>query len=285
MEFKKTDKNYELIISNKDTINLSLVYNRQFFELFGFHDFHVNSFGENEPVMGDTVVSDDMSDLYQGSLDLDETDTDLIIASEMLGRERIPDGYSQLPLNLKQQGGSILDTIENSLVGVYNKYSKYLSFSTEKETIQEELVDPKIPSKDIRVTFPKTSYEVTPLSEMGRESVSLFRFSTGMKYQELEQLAKDLIYQLQYLENEGVAFKEVNMTSIYNINGRYVIVDGENCIMRKTESQKTAMYRSIYTLFILLMGKTRDDSIFVVPYTKLYYMLRRLDTDNVFEWI
>ena len=52
MEFKKTGENYIITIPNKDSINLSLVYNRQFFELFDFRDFHVNSFGENVPVVG-----------------------------------------------------------------------------------------------------------------------------------------------------------------------------------------------------------------------------------------
>ena len=287
MEFKKTDENYIITIPNKDSINLSLVYNRHFFELFDFRDFHVNSFGENVPVVGKTPVLKKTSDIYQGSIDLDENEDDLEIATKMLGKEKIPDGYSQLPLNVNQQGGSLLDTVENSLNDVYDKYSKYLSFSSKKETIQEELVDPKIPSKDVRITFPKTSYDVMPLIKLitQGDSESLFRFSTGMNYYELEQISKDLIFQLQYFENEGVIFNEINESSIYKINGRYLIIDGENCIMRKTDSQKTDMNRSIYKLLINLMGKTRDDSIFVVPYTKLYYMLHRLDGDNIFLWI
>jgi len=287
MEFKKTGENYIITIPNKDSINLSLVYNRQFFELFDFRDFHVNSFGENVPVVGKTPVSKKSTDVYQGSRDLDEDETDLIIASELLGKEKIPDGYSQLPLNVNQQGGSLLDTVENSLNDVYDKYSKYLTLSSKKETIQEELVDPKIPSKDIRVTFPKTSYDVMPLTTLitRGDSESLFRFSTGMNYHELEQLSKDLIFQLQYFENEGVVFNEINESSIYKINGRYLIIDGESCIVRKTDSQKTDMNRSIYKLLINLMGNTRDDSIFVVPYTKLFYMLHRLDGENIFLWI
>ena len=217
----------------------------------------------------------------------EENEDDLEIATKMLGKEKIPDGYSQLPLEIPQQGGSLLDTVENSLNDVYDKYSKYLTFSSKKETIQEELVDPKIPSKDVRITFPKTSYDVMPLIKLitQGDSESLFRFSTGMNYYELEQISKDLIFQLQYFENEGVIFNEINESSIYKINGRYLIIDGENCIMRKTDSQKTDMNRSIYKLLINLMGKTRDDSIFVVPYTKLYYMLHRLDGDNIFLWI
>jgi hypothetical protein len=288
MEFKETDKNYLLSIPNKDSINISVVYSRHFFELFDFRDFHVNSFGENVPVVGKTSVPKKSTDIYQGSHDLDEDETDLIIASEIIGKEKTPDGYSQLPLEIPQKGGSIIDTVENSLNDVYDKYSKYLSLPQKKESVQKELVDPNIQSKDVRVTFPKTMFHVKPLTELmtkGSSHQSIFHFSTGFDYHEIEQLVKDITFQLQYFENEGVVFKEINETSIYKINGRYLIIDSENCTTLSSKSQKDDMNRSIYKLFISMMGKTRDDSIFMVPYTKLYYMLRRLDVDNHLLWV
>ena len=186
MEFKETDKNYLLSIPNKDSINISVVYSRHFFELFDFRDFHVNSFGENVPVVGKTSVPKKSTDIYQGSHDLDEDETDLIIASEIIGKEKTPDGYSQLPLEIPQKGGSIIDTVENSLNDVYDKYSKYLSLPQKKESVQKELVDPNIQSKDVRVTFPKTMFHVKPLTELmtkGSSHQSIFHFSTGFALQ------------------------------------------------------------------------------------------------------
>jgi len=287
-EFKKTDKNFIMVIPNNERFNISLVYNRHFFELFDFHDFHVNSFGENIPIItNNTNKSSTSSGVLQGSRDLDESDDDLQIATKILGKEKIPDGYSQLPLPIKQKGGSILDTVENSLTDTYHKYSKYLSLSSEKETLKEELVDPSIRNKEIRITFPDSSFHVTPLTDMitNGDDHSIFTFSTNVDYHEIEQIAKDLIFQLQYFENEGIIFQDLSTSSIFKINDRYLILDSKNMVMLNDKKQKSQMYKSIYKMFIVLMGKTRNDSIYIVPYTKLYYMLHRLETEDCFAWI
>jgi hypothetical protein len=275
--FKKNDENFTITIPNNENINISLVYNRAFFGLFDFDDYHVNSFGKDVQ-----IVSDQLS--YKERIDLDESDDDLRIATEILGREKLPDGYSQLPL---QFGGSILDSLENSLTSAYDKYSKFFTTSPKTETFAEELVDPSIQNKEVRVTFPKRHFEVTPLSALitASNTPSIFKFSSHFDYHEIEQLAKDLIYQLKYFENEGVGFQDITVDSIFKIQDRYLIIDSQKLVMFKGRSEHSSMHKSVYNLIITLMGQTRNDSLYIVPYTKLYYMLHRLELEDVFEWV
>lgn len=285
-QIKVTSKNYIIDILNQDKLNVSLLYDRSFFSLFHFQDFHVNSYGENEPI-GETTKK---GMLKQGSVDLDESD--LSIATEILGKEKAPDGYSQLPLQLNTQKGgekSLLADVEHSLTSIRDKYSKYLSLSldSKKEPLQEELVDSTIRNKDIKVTFPKELYSVEHLPSLIKTgtSSSLSHFSTNFDYYELEQIIKDLIFQLAYFQNEGIVFSEINADSIYKINDRYLLLDSQNMVLFKEEKQKKFMYNSLYGLLIQLMGKTRDDSIYVVPYSKLYYCMHRLEKENTLLWI
>ena len=281
--FKTTDKNFLITIPNNDNINVSVVYDRHFFGLFDFEDYHVNSFGKNIPI-GSEPLSSKSSIPYQGNADLDESDDDLQIATEILGKEKVPDGYSLLPL---QAGGSMMDTIEQSLTDTYDKYRKYLTIPSKTETVKEDLVSPAIRNKEVRVTFPKNSFHVTPLSDMiiTGDDPSIFTFSTHFDYYEIEQLVKDIIFQIHYFENEGVVFKDITIESIYKVQDRYLLIDSANIETFQGQSQQTTMNQSIYKLVIALMGKTRNDSLYVVPYTKLYYMLHRLEHEDIFAWI
>ena len=284
-QLKVTSKNYIIDILNQDKLNVSLLYDRSFFSLFHFQDFHVNSYGENEPI----GVTTKKGVIKQGSMDLDESD--LSIATEILGNEKVPDGYSQLPLQLTPQKGgqSFLKDMENSLTSVQSKYSKYFSLPTDskKEPLKEELTDSTMNNKDIKVTFPKEFYSVEHLPSLLKTgtSSSFSHFSTNLDYYELEQIIKDLIFQLDYFQNEGIVFSEINADSIYKINDRYLLIDSTNMVLFKEEKQKKFMYDSLYQLLVNLMGKTLDDSMYIVPYSKLYYCMHRLDKEKVFLWI
>ena len=226
----------------------------------------------------------DSSIEHQGSTDLDENDDDLQIATEILGKEKIPDGYSQLPL---QSGGSLFQSIQESFHDTYGKFSKYFRSSSQTETVKEELVDPTIQNKDVRVIFPKKDFHVTPLSDMLSisDDPSIFTFSTHFDYHEIEQFVKDMIFQLDYFENEGVVFKDITVDSIFKIQDRYLIIDSAQLDTFQDPSQQKTMNKSIYKLIIALMGKTRNDSLYIVPHTKLYYALHRIEHENIIAWI
>ena len=49
-ELKETNENYIIKIAKQKHMNVSLVYNRNFLNIFGFEDFRVHSHGENEPI-------------------------------------------------------------------------------------------------------------------------------------------------------------------------------------------------------------------------------------------
>ena len=46
-ELKETNENYIIKITKQKHMNVSLVYNRNFLNIFGFEDFRMHSHGEN----------------------------------------------------------------------------------------------------------------------------------------------------------------------------------------------------------------------------------------------
>ena len=251
-ELNETEKYYTLKIKNQDKLNVSQVYNRHFFELFGFTDFHINSFGENESLQ--ETVSKKKQPPLQGSISLEEDESDLSIATELLGREKYPNGYSTLPLKVKG-GNSFLNSAEQTLTRYYDKYRKDADLPPiQKETHKEEIVDPSLKNKDIKVSFPKSDFKVEHLpSLLQKNEEYIDKFPSSLTYYDLENVIKDFIIQLDYLENEGVIYSSIDISSVYRINNRYVILDSDKLVLDKRENQTLHLYSSLYDFLLNFM--------------------------------
>jgi len=290
-ELKETNENYIIKIAKQKHMNVSLVYNRNFLNIFGFEDFRVHSHGENEPIEYPEAETEDGT-LLQGSVEQKDDDSDLNLATDLLGPPRVPNGYSSYPLKEETQKGgnkhvySFLGSVENTL----SKYMKNWSIrsSEEKEPLKEELEDPNIVNKDIELLFPKMDYSVKQVSSLlatGSNNEFIDQFATSLSYDTMEQIVKDLLVQLDYLENEGVIYSNLDLASLYEINGRYVILNSGLLEMYTNKKQKKHLYMSIFHLLVELIGKSRHESIANVQYTKLYYCMLRLEKEQEFIWV
>tara|TARA_Y100000389_G_C17468392_1_gene527872 strand:- start:108 stop:965 length:858 start_codon:yes stop_codon:yes gene_type:complete len=283
-ELNETEKYYILKIKNQDKLNVSQVYNRHFFELFGFTDFHVNHFGDSEPLQEPTSKKQPP---LQGSISLEEDESDLSIATELLGREKYPNGYSTLPLKVKG-GNSFLNSMEQTLTRYYDKYRKDADLpAITKETHKEEIVDPSLKNKDVKVSFPKSEFKVEHLpSLLQKNEEYIDKFPSSMEYYDVEKVIKDVIFQLDYLENEGVIYSSIDISSVYRINGRYVILDSDKLVLDKRENQTLHLYSSLYKFFLAFMGYSSGNFVSsFIPFTNVYYCLQRLNNENVLIWI
>lgn len=289
-ELKETKKNNILLLPNQEHVNISFVYDRAFFNIFHFQDYHVRTYGKNEPIEDPEVYKGDIP--LQGSNELQNDESDLHLATSLLGREKYPDGYNTLPLTFDQQGGNkesytILGNIESTLSREYDKYSKSVSFLPKyKEPLQEKLVDPNLTNKDLRIFFPKLDYEVKHVSSLlNSDKEYIDRFSTSLSYHTIENIIKDIIFQLDYLENQGITYSSLSPSSLYQINDRFVILDSEKIEILREKKQNKHLYTSIFHLIVDLIGKSRYESIENVQYTKLYHCMNRLEKEHVLVWV
>ena len=285
MELKKSKQNYILHIPKNDNINISLILNRKFFNLLGFSNYHIYSEGNNEPIGIDENAN---GIAMQGSVNRKYNkaeEQDLKLATQIIGPEKVPNGYSQLPL--VKGGGSLLDSMENVLSDYFHKYTHSLTTGEKIQKEQQEYTDPSLMNKDILLKFPIHQFEVEKLSELinHKKDNPITSFSSGFTYFEMEQLVKDLVFQLEYFQSEGVWFNDLTLDSIVKINDHFVIIDGNNMVEFKEKKQIQQLNHHIYKLLVNCMGDTRDDTIYKLPYSKLFYCLHRLSNENILLWI
>ena len=155
-----------------------------------------------------------------------------------------------------------------------------------KEPLQEKLIDPNLTNKDLRIFFPKLDYEVKHVPSLlnsDKEYIDLF--STSLSYHTIENIIKDIIFQLDYLENKGISYSSLTPSSLYQINDRFVILDSQNVEILRNKKENKHLYTSIFHLLVDLIGKSRYESIENVQYTKLYHCMNRLEKEHILAWV
>lgn len=337
-----------IIIPKRPDLNLSSVYDRDFFMAFDLHQFKLERIGQNEPVGS---ASDLGASRTIVSPEDKENGPDL--ADELIGPETLPNGYSELPLDLRQNGQTNtnppleqtpqsaindVDTqsenmddsesedsqdndetdaepsdklqkggatfLENIQYYAYRYLVKPVqskiygpSNETIKLTAEEELTSPTIPNKDIVISFPKrpTIQTLAQLSsELKEEPASFLNFpNTGISYLMLENILKDLLIHFEMFNKEDVIITQIRLEFIYVVQDRYLLLDGESIAeLDKDETMKkgqvsTANKAVLDLVFYLLDKKDRDVvvSLAEIRGTKVYKLLRRLELEDVFEWV
>ena len=337
-----------IIIPKRPDLNLSSVYDRDFFMAFDLQQFKLERIGQNEPVGSGSDLGTSRTIV---SPEDKENGPDL--ADELIGPETLPNGYSELPLDLRQNGqtntnppleqtpkpaindvdtqSENMDDSESEdsqdddetdaepsdkeqkggatfLENIQYYAHRYLvkpvqdkiygpSNETIKMTAEEELTSPTIPNKDIVISFPKrpTIQTLAQLSaELKEEPTSFLNFpNTGISYLMLENILKDLLIHFEMFNKEDVVATQIRPEFIYVVQDRYLLLDGESVAeLDKDETMKkgqvsTANKAVLDLVFDLLDKKDRDVVVGLAEIrgTKVYKLLRRLELEDVFEWV
>ena len=182
----------------------------------------------------------------------------------------------------------------------------------------DELTDPGIPNRDIVIVFPRkhnsiVDYSTTTSSisaynsgstqadtldkfqKMTKDDLpSIYHFPhTGIDYLTLEHILKDLLIQFVFFNQEDVVITQIRREFIYEIQGRYILLDGES--IEKLSDDETTMKEQmtvsnkaiLQLVYDLLDKKDRDVVVGLAEIrgTSIYQMLYRLETDNILEWV
>jgi hypothetical protein len=126
------------------------------------------------------------------------------------------------------------------------------------------------------------------------EPASFLNFpNTGISYLMLENILKDLLIHFEMFNKEDVIITQIRLEFIYVVQDRYLLLDGESIAeLDKDETMKkgqvsTANKAVLDLVFYLLDKKDRDVvvSLAEIRGTKVYKLLRRLELEDVFEWV
>ena len=77
-ELKETKKNNILLLPNQEHVNISFVYDRAFFNIFHFQDYHIRSYGANEPIEDPAIYKGDIALQGSNEIEHDESVLDIL---------------------------------------------------------------------------------------------------------------------------------------------------------------------------------------------------------------
>lgn len=280
--FHKTNTRALFTIEGRSEIDLTRVFSREYFDRLGLAEFHVSV---KRPDTAPTIVGSEQlsneTDVIVQDLENEERD----LSEQFLGRERFPNGYTQLPLKIKpspQIGGSILNTI-------YDYTKKYTGYFTTTGTSSKVGPQSHEQMESMTIAFPQhniKTYKAWKDEHVSNEP-SLFSFpGTTITYELLERIITDLYLQIEYLHDYGFTLSTISTDFVYVIQDRFVLLDGtaierfDSKNVRDTQAS-AAVLQFIFDLF----GKKQGDVLVdfsEIRNTRVYYILKRLQDDFVF---
>jgi len=278
---KSTKQSLHFYIPNTEKLDISKTYNRIFFDIFHLRGFRVyvrNVKGE----MTETEVSSE-----NAVVDI-TAPPDNAQFSDVFGKEQTPNGYSVLPLEYDAE-----PVKKEEEIGIFDSFSQYISKFAGKS-------DSSAPTGTggIMVSFPLdavrpivTIHDLFVKKLDNDESIYQFKHSTST-YEFIETVLRDLYIQFDYLKQIGLIYTDVKTDTIYRIQDRAIILDSSHLELLSSDTradQEKRIYNSVVNLIATLMG-VESETDFTIRFgeiqdTRVYYVIKRLEYENVFEWV
>lgn len=283
--FHKTNTRALFNIEGRTDTDLTRVFSREYFDRLGLADFHISI---KRPDMATKTVREEQlaneTDVVVQDLENEERE----LSEHFLGRERFPNGYTQLPLKIKpspQIGGSILNTIYDYT----KKYTDYFTTTSASSKVGPQTTEQM---ESMTIAFPQNNiktYKAWKDEHLTNES-SLFSFAgTTITYELLERVITDLYLQIEYLHDYGFTISTVSTDFVYVIQDRFVLLDGTAIERLDTKNVRDKQASTAILQFICdIFGKKQGDVLIdfsEIRNTRVYYILKRLQDDFVFVMV
>ena len=271
---KNMKQSIHLNIPNTNIIDVSAIYSRIFFDTFLLKGYRVYSTNSNIPTSIDTSTPNVTTPEF----------------SDILGEEQPNNGYDVLPITQN-------DKSAHNEIGIIDTFKQYVSnFVGNRET---ETSNAK-PFEGIMISFPNSlTRPIVSLNDLYIHSnyiqKSIFEFSkSDVTYELIENVLRDLYIQINYLKQIGMTYQNITTKSIYRIQERFILLDSSLLEPLKSDTiyeQTQRLNKAIVSLFSEIIGyKQTDGDEFEAKFneiqdTRVYYVLKRIEYENVFEWI
>jgi len=180
--------------------------------------------------------------------------------------------------------------VNSSVEGLSKKTGEWIDTS---EKSQEDLIGKFYPNDTIQIEIkkkPKTRVVtlVEELREFSNAPIQITRFKSGLEYQDLENIVKDVYIQLSYFDFLNIEVSGLQSRSIYKVNDRYLfITDSE--MEEKTADNENTMLRDFQRLIIELMGEEYErgrglEKMKRLEKTAMYNYMNRLNDGVINIW-
>jgi hypothetical protein len=265
-----------LNIPNTNTIDVSVIYSRIFFDIFFLKGYRVYIMNKNQQTLVNTPKP----------IDIGKPEF-----SDILGEEQPNNGYDVLPVTQNNN-----KSIHNE-IGAIDTFKQYVTNFLGKTNTA---ISTDKPFEGIMISFPNSlTRSIISLDDLynNLNSVqeSIFQFSkSDITYESIENILRDLYIQINYLKQIGMTYQNITTKSIYRIQERFILLDSSLLEPLKTDTiseQTQRLNQAIVSLFSEIIGYKQTDKLdFYARFTEIqdtrvYYVLKRMEFENVFEWI
>lgn len=192
-----------------------------------------------------------------------------------------------------------LDVIDNNnLIGGYKRLGGSLFGilpENSSDLMTTSLAVPNFTNESglfIRMNIKKRSGKTVTLSNylksFSNKLKSANRFASGMDYNEVESIVKDVFIQLRYIDFLGLKMITLLPMNIYRINDRFVVIE-ENSITKKEYKDDIEFKLNIQKLIMELIGEKYEkgrclEKLKCVEGTRLYKLLQRMEYGEMHTW-
>ncbi len=272
---KNMKQSIHLNIPNTNSIDVSVIYSRIFFDIFFLKSYRVYITNNNQQ----TIIDNSTPNVTTPEF------------SDILGEEQPNNGYDILPVTQNDKS-----TSTQKEIGAIDTFKQYVS----KFVGNSEIENTTKPFEGIMISFPNSlTRPIISLNDLYIHSnsvkKSIFEFSkSDVTYELIENILRDLYIQIDYLKQIGMTYQNITTKSIFRIQERFILLDSSLLEPLNTEiilEQTQRLNKAIVSLFSEIIGYTQTDGdefeakFNEIQDTRVYYVLKRIKYENVFEWI
>jgi len=187
---EETKRNIRILFKAQPEINLSLVYNREFFQGMGLENVRIHSSNAKKPE----------------DPDIDKTQDQVKIPSPKDG------WFKRIQMYI------------NPFISSANEDPMYKSILN-----TQKLIHTQTSNHDIIVLLPKHKFQVVPLKTFlfhRRNVPSIYHYkNSGLDFFHIQNFIKDTMQQMEYMKIKGLFIKSFSIESFILINERMFFID------------------------------------------------------------
>jgi len=252
-----TGNHTRIYLGSRPDLDIARIYNHNFFKMMGLDvtiDAPRNRYVEavdEDGSSGTEPLSENDDTKPNSTIPIPiKSDENADLVDIVFGPEKIPNGYTDLPLDLTKPNEPRQTQVDNAKSKTFfSKMQDYVS-----SFIRSDQPVPTIPGEDIVITIPHDNAEEIQSLDLWRVHLlqppySMFSVADmNITYETLENVLGDLLGQLEYFHSQKVTFRELTMDNVYVINGRFVILDSETMIPDDKGEYRDMAVNVIYQL-------------------------------------
>ena len=270
---KTTKQSVHMNVWSTENVDVSKVYTRTFFDAFNFQNYRVYIRNVDGTLNDSPLEAEDSKEKK---------------FSDVLGEEQTPNGYTNLPLEIDSSD----DENEMGMIDTVTQYISRFKPSGDEDKPSNKALGGIMVSFPLDVESPIVAIDDLYTTKI-TQALSIYQSSKStVDYRFIENVLRDLYIQFDYLKQIGMIYTDINLEMLFRIQNRFFIIDSENLVSinedARTDQEKLA-YTAVIKCIAKLIGQDTGGDFSTtfteIQDTRVYFVLKRLELEGMFEWI